>query len=180
LQLGRSPLAVAARDTPGVIRTPNRGLESARLPIGNRGAWCAGPCRRMSRTSTLPFLRRLPLPLGLRARGGLGRIRTDTGHGLSILARQSLGRRSRTSDFAIYVTHSAPGLPPTRRLLARRRTKRDRPVARDRQGCDNRHRGRRAKTCAAKGGKSRQCQAGDARNRQKIGKSENGREVGKR
>ena len=37
LQLGRSPLAVAAHGTPGVIRTPMAGLESASLTIGNRG-----------------------------------------------------------------------------------------------------------------------------------------------
>ena len=35
-----------------------------------------------------------------------------------------------------------------------------------------------ATTRAAKGGQSRQCQAGDARNRQKIGKPENSRGVG--
>lgn len=37
------------------------------------------------RTSTRPLLKRLPLPVGLRALGRLGRIRTDTKHGLSVL-----------------------------------------------------------------------------------------------
>src|SRR6516164_3167069 len=36
------------------------------------------------RTSTRPVLSELPLPVGLRAHGRLGRIRTDTGHGLSL------------------------------------------------------------------------------------------------
>ena len=37
------------------------------------------------RTSTVPLLRRLPLPLDYGRNGRLGRIRTDTGRGLSAL-----------------------------------------------------------------------------------------------
>ena len=81
LQLGRSPLAVAALGTPGVIRTPNGGFgirsPHHRQPGHGAPGWI--------RTSTRPLLRRLPLPVGLRAHGRLGRIRTDTGHGLSVL-----------------------------------------------------------------------------------------------
>ena len=63
LQLGRSPLAVAAHGTPGVIRTPNRGFgirsPHHRQPGHGAPGWI--------RTSTRPLLRRLPLPVGLRA-----------------------------------------------------------------------------------------------------------------
>jgi hypothetical protein len=43
------------------------------------------------RTSTIPLLRRLPLPLDYWRIGRLGRIRTDTGRGLSALPLPRLG-----------------------------------------------------------------------------------------
>src|SRR5262249_22356711 len=81
LQLGRSPLAVAARGAPGAIRTPNRwvGIRSPSQRQPGRGA------RGRIRTGAVRLLRRLSLPVGLQAHGRLGRIRTDTGHGLSVL-----------------------------------------------------------------------------------------------
>ena len=82
LQLGRSPLAVAAHGTPGVIRTPNRGF-GIRSPHHRQPGHNGAP--GWIRTSTVPLLRRLPLPLDYGRVGRLGRIRTDTGHGLSVL-----------------------------------------------------------------------------------------------
>jgi hypothetical protein len=60
LQLGRSPLAVAAPGTPGVIRTPNGGF-GIRRPHHRQPGHLGAPGR--IRTSTVPLLRRLPLPL---------------------------------------------------------------------------------------------------------------------
>jgi hypothetical protein len=89
LQLGRSPLAVAAHGTPGVIRTPNGGF-GIRLPHHRQLGQNFGAPGRI-RTSIRPVLSGLPLPVGLRAHGRLGRIRTDTGHGLSVLPLPTLG-----------------------------------------------------------------------------------------
>jgi hypothetical protein len=83
LQLGRSPLAVAAHGTPGVIRTPKGGF-GIRLPHHRQLGQNVG-APGWIRTSTVPLLRRLPLPLDYGRIGRLGRIRTDTGHGLSVL-----------------------------------------------------------------------------------------------
>ena len=82
LQLGRSPLAVAALGTPGVIRTPNRGF-GIRSPHHRQPGRIGAP--GWIRTCTVRLLRPLSLPVGLQAHGRLGRIRTDTGHGLSVL-----------------------------------------------------------------------------------------------
>ena len=83
LQLGRSPLAVAAHGTPGVIRTPKCGFGIRSPHHRQLGQNFGAP--GWIRTSTRPVLSGLPLPVGLRAHGRLGRIRTDTGHGLSVL-----------------------------------------------------------------------------------------------
>ena len=83
MQLGRSPLAVAAHGTPGVIRTPKGGF-GIRLPHHRQLGQNVG-APGWIRTSTVPLLRRLPLPLDYGRIGRLGRIRTDTGHGLSVL-----------------------------------------------------------------------------------------------
>ena len=64
LQSGRSPLAVAARGTPGVIRTLKSGVGS-RQPH-HRQPGCIG-APGWIRTSTRPVLSGLPLPVGLRA-----------------------------------------------------------------------------------------------------------------
>ena len=83
LQLGRLPLAVAAPGTPGVIRTPNGGF-GIRSPHHRQLGQNFGAPGRI-RTGTARLLRPLSLPFGLQAHGRLGRIRTDTGHGLSVL-----------------------------------------------------------------------------------------------
>lgn len=65
-----------------MIRTPNRGF-GIRLPHHRQPGQTGAPGR--IRTGTVRFLRPLSLPVGLQAHGRLGRIRTDTGHGLSVL-----------------------------------------------------------------------------------------------
>ena len=57
------------------------GLESAGLTIGNQGVWCA----RLDSNQHCTALEAAASAVGLRAHGRLDRIRTDTGHGLSVL-----------------------------------------------------------------------------------------------
>lgn len=102
LQLGRSPLAVAAHGTLGVIRTPSGGFGIRWPHHRHEGMWCArldsnqhfaafetaasafwgygriGVNGRLSRirTDTVHGLSVLPLPVGLRACGVRGEIRT--------------------------------------------------------------------------------------------------------
>ena len=79
LQSGRSPLAVAAHGTLGVIRTPNGGF-GIRLPHHRRQG------RNLVRPAGLEPALRSPLPAWSYGRiGRLGRDRTGTGPGLSVL-----------------------------------------------------------------------------------------------
>lgn len=122
LQLGRSPLAVAAPGTPGMIRTSKGGF-GIRLPHHRHwGMWCArldsnqhwgcplGPFEaaasagldygrisgRLSRirTDTVHGLSVLPLPVGLRACGVRGEIRTRNNAALNRMRLPSCATRT--------------------------------------------------------------------------------------
>jgi hypothetical protein len=83
LQPGRSPLAVAAQWHPrGDSNTQSRVWN----PLASPSATGAYGAPGRVRTGTVRLLRPLSLSVGLKARiSRLGRIRTDTGHVLSVL-----------------------------------------------------------------------------------------------
>ena len=77
LQLGRSPLAVAAHGASGVIRTPNGGF-GIRWPHHRQPGQVV-----LDSNQHCTAFEAAASAVGLRAHGRLGRIRTDTGRGLS-------------------------------------------------------------------------------------------------